>query len=117
MATSFSSGRSRSTQREPPTMGKQLVNFYHLRLQVECTLFCNLQRRVRTHTVLVISLYELFDNPTTYFFVSDIKLQAMYKVIHTSNYDGHISKCVCMIGKYNQRGTIFSCNTILVHMK
>jgi hypothetical protein len=27
MATSFSSERSRSTQREPPTMSKQLVNF------------------------------------------------------------------------------------------
>jgi hypothetical protein len=27
MATSFSGRRSRSTQREPPTMGKQLVNF------------------------------------------------------------------------------------------
>ena len=27
MATSFSDGRSRSTQIEPPTMGKQLVNF------------------------------------------------------------------------------------------
>ena len=27
MATSFSGGRSRSIQREPPTMGKQLVNF------------------------------------------------------------------------------------------
>ena len=40
------------------------------------------------------------------FFVSDIKLQAIYKVIHTSNYDGHISKYVCKIGKYNQRGTI-----------
>ena len=26
-ATSFSGGRSQSTQREPPTMGKQLVNF------------------------------------------------------------------------------------------
>ena len=51
------------------------------------------------------------------FFVSDIKLQAIYKVIHTFNYDGHISKYVCKIGKYNQRGIIFSCNTILVHMK
>ena len=51
------------------------------------------------------------------FFVSDIKLQAIYKVIHTSNYDGHISKYVCKIGKYNQKGIIFSCNTILVHMK
>jgi len=27
MATSFIGGRSRSTRREPPTMGKQLVNF------------------------------------------------------------------------------------------
>ena len=27
MATSFSGGRNRSTRREPPTMGKQLVNF------------------------------------------------------------------------------------------
>jgi hypothetical protein len=27
MATSFSGGRSRSTRREPPTMGKELVNF------------------------------------------------------------------------------------------
>ena len=51
------------------------------------------------------------------FFVSDIKLQAIYKVIHTSNYDGHISKYVCKNGKYNQRGIIFSCKTILVHMK
>ena len=28
-----------STRGEPPTMGKQLVNFYHLRLRVECTIF------------------------------------------------------------------------------
>jgi len=27
VATSFSGGRSRSTQREPPTMGKLLVSF------------------------------------------------------------------------------------------
>jgi hypothetical protein len=27
MVTSFSGGRSRNTRREPPTMGKQLVNF------------------------------------------------------------------------------------------
>ena len=27
METSFSGGRSRNTRREPPTMGKQLVNF------------------------------------------------------------------------------------------
>ena len=54
MATSFSGGGSRSTRREPPTMGKQLVNFIYLWLRVECTLFCNLQSRARTHAVLVI---------------------------------------------------------------
>jgi hypothetical protein len=27
MATSFSGGGSRSTRREPPTLGKQLINF------------------------------------------------------------------------------------------
>jgi hypothetical protein len=55
MATSFSGG-------EPPTMGKQLVNF------ITCTVsrvhpFCNVQSRVRTHDVLVIGLYELLGNP------------------------------------------------------
>jgi hypothetical protein len=30
----------------------------------ECTLFCNLQSRARTYSVLVIGLYELLD-PTT----------------------------------------------------
>jgi hypothetical protein len=38
---------------------------YHFQLRVECTLFCNLQSRERTHAVLVIGLYELLDNPTT----------------------------------------------------
>ena len=38
---------------------------YHLRLRVECTLFCNLQSQARTHVVLVIGLYELLGNPTT----------------------------------------------------
>ena len=65
MATSFSGGRSGGTRREPPTIGKQLVNFYHLLLRVECTLFSNLQNRARTHAVLVIGLYELLCNPTT----------------------------------------------------
>jgi hypothetical protein len=36
----------------------------HLRLRVECTLFCKLGR-ARTHVVLVIGLYELLGNPTT----------------------------------------------------
>jgi hypothetical protein len=66
MATSFSGGRSCDTRREPPTMGKQLVNFITCGLRVECTLFCNLESRAGTHAILVIGLYELLDNPTTY---------------------------------------------------
>ena len=38
---------------------------YHLRLRVECTLFCNLQSRARTHAILVIGLYELFQLPNS----------------------------------------------------
>jgi hypothetical protein len=58
MATSFSGGRSRSTRREPLTMGKQLVNFITCD-RVECTFICNLQSQMQTHAVLVIGLYEL----------------------------------------------------------
>jgi hypothetical protein len=50
MATSLSGEWSRNTQREPPTTGSR----YHLRLRVECTLFCNLQSWARTHAALVI---------------------------------------------------------------
>jgi len=59
MVTSFSSGGSRSIRREPPTMGKQLVNFTS-----RVHPLCNLQSRARTHAVLVIGLYELL-GPTT----------------------------------------------------
>jgi hypothetical protein len=60
MATSVSGGGSR---REPPTLGKQLVNF------ITCAAnrvhpFCNLQSWARTNAILVIGLYELLD-PTT----------------------------------------------------
>ena len=37
----------------------------HLRLRVECTIFCNLQSWARTHAILVIGFYELLGNPTT----------------------------------------------------
>ena len=64
MATSFSGGRSRSTLREPPTMGRKLVKFIpYVASRVHP--FCNLQNRARTNAVLVIGLYELLDNPTT----------------------------------------------------
>ena len=42
---------------------RPLVN-YHLRLRVECTHFCNLQSRARTHAVLVIGLYDMLDPAT-----------------------------------------------------
>ena len=45
--------------------GQATGKLYHLQLRVGCTLFRNLQSRVRTHAVLVISLYELLSNPTT----------------------------------------------------
>ena len=45
--------------------GQATGKLYHLRLRVECTFYCNLQSRARTHAVLVIGLYELLDNPTT----------------------------------------------------
>ena len=60
MVTSFCCGRSR---RKPPTMDKQL---YHLRLRVECTLFCNLESRTRTHAVLMLGVYELLSNITNW---------------------------------------------------
>jgi hypothetical protein len=41
--------------------GQATGKLYHLRLQDECTLFCNSQSWARTHAVLVIGLYELLD--------------------------------------------------------
>jgi hypothetical protein len=46
--------------------GQATGKLYHLLLRVECTLFCNLQSWARTQAVLVIGLYEMFGNPTTY---------------------------------------------------
>ena len=42
--------------------GQATGKLYHLRLQVECTFFCNLQSWARTHAVLVIGMYELLGN-------------------------------------------------------
>jgi hypothetical protein len=58
MATSFSGGRSWSTQREPLTMGKQLVNF------ITCGCETSAPISVIYKAVLAIGLYELLDNPT-----------------------------------------------------
>ena len=61
MATSFSGRGSQSTRREQPTLGKQLVNFITCGCESSAPFFCNLQSWARTHTVLVIGLYELLD--------------------------------------------------------
>jgi hypothetical protein len=63
MATSFSGGGNQSTRREPPTMGKQLVNFITCGYESSAP-FCNVQSRAWTHAVLVIGLYELLDPAT-----------------------------------------------------
>jgi hypothetical protein len=49
MATTFSGGRSRSTWWEPPTMGKQLVNFITCGCESSAPFFRYLQSRARTH--------------------------------------------------------------------
>ena len=46
MATSFSGGRSRSTRREPPTMGKQLVNFITCGCGSSASFFVSYPRRI-----------------------------------------------------------------------
>ena len=53
MTTSFSGRRSQTTTDHEQATGK----LYDLQLRVECTLFCNLQSRARTHTVLVCTSY------------------------------------------------------------
>jgi hypothetical protein len=66
MATSFSSGGSRSTRREPPTMDKQLVNFITCDCESSAPFFVIYKEsRARTHAVLVIGLYDVLGNPTT----------------------------------------------------
>ena len=62
---SISGGRSRSTQREPPTMAS---NWKTLSLAAASRVhpFCNLQIQALTYSVLEIGLYELLGNPTTY---------------------------------------------------
>jgi hypothetical protein len=51
MATSFSGGRSRSTRREPPTMGKQLV--YQL---VVYDILFNLLKKLHKNATNILSI-------------------------------------------------------------
>jgi hypothetical protein len=61
MVTSFSGGGSREYPERTTDHWQATGKLYHLRLRVECTLFCNLQSRARTHAILVIGLFELFN--------------------------------------------------------
>ena len=45
--------------------GQATGKHYHLWVKVECTRFCNLQSRARTHAALMIGLYELLGNRIT----------------------------------------------------
>ena len=64
--------------------GQATVKFYHLRLRVECTLFCNLYSRARTHAVWVKGLYELLGSPTTYL-IEPSRPRYRYKFIQKWN--------------------------------
>jgi len=59
MATSFSGGGSGSTRREPPTMGKQLVNFITCGCESSAPFFIIYKAGREPTPLLVIGLYEL----------------------------------------------------------
>jgi hypothetical protein len=63
MATSCSGGRSRSTRREPPALGKQLVNFIICGCESSAP-FLLFTKPGANRTVLVVCLYELL--PSNY---------------------------------------------------
>ena len=61
MVTSFSGEGSREYPERTPEHGQATGKLYHMRLRVECTLFCYVHSWVLAHAVLVIGLYELLD--------------------------------------------------------
>ena len=65
MATSLSGGGSRSTRKEPPTLGRQLVNFITW-CSKSSALFCNLQSWARTHLSLSINYLKWSKKKPTY---------------------------------------------------
>ena len=64
MATSFSCGGSRSTRREPPTMGKQLMNFITCCYESSAPFFVIYKASREPTPWLAIGLYELLGNPS-----------------------------------------------------
>ena len=66
MATNFWWWKKPEYSERTTDHGQVTGKLYHLQLRVECTLFCNLQSWARIHAVLMVGLYELLGNPTTY---------------------------------------------------
>jgi hypothetical protein len=89
MATSFSGGRSQSTWREPPTMGKQLVNFITCGCESSAPFFVIYKARAQTHAVLVLGLYELLVNYLTHWVIrpSPVHLSMTKVCICNSSYN------------------------------
>jgi hypothetical protein len=67
MTTSFSGGRSQSTRREPPTMGKQLVNFIICGCESSAPFFVIYKARRMKINVIIQKIDE--ENFTTVVFI------------------------------------------------
>jgi hypothetical protein len=90
MATRFSGGRNRSTWREPPTMGKQLVNFITCGHESSSLFFVIYKADVSDPTCIswifndiIIQLYIIVYNHTPYRCNYHYK-QLMQKIMHRS---------------------------------
>ena len=65
-----------------------------MQLRVECTLFCNVPSRVRTHAVFVIGLYELLGNPTHSATRALSEISLRYTILHGMFYESLNSGCL-----------------------
>jgi len=73
----------------PGDNGKATGKFNHLKLRVECTLFCNVQSRARSHAVLLIGLNELLGKIYTVVKIHDHTLS--HKVVSSTPLTCHQS--------------------------
>jgi hypothetical protein len=64
MVTSFSGGGSREYPERTTKHGQATGKLYHMRLRVECTLFCYVHSWVLTHAVMLGSLGALASSTT-----------------------------------------------------
>ena len=106
MATSFSGGGSRSTRREPPTMGNQLVNFITCDCESSapflahlakghvsfCHHFATVVRRKLSHLNLLLRNHWAYCNQTLVEWSLGGSLTKVCSVIPTSNQYGRQAK-------------------------